>query len=187
MQEPASSQGDVAARDHLAQYILQHQARIRAMARQKLTARARSWTDSEDVVGSVYCKLDGLLRDGRLQFESFDDLWPLIQVIAERRAIDRNRLASNVERLLGDEVDHVAIAQSIRVRPEEEVEELMLRVLARVGSGLDRQILMLMLRGTRARVAGDLLGLSEEATRQRWSRIRKDLLEALRDEQNDRA
>lgn len=153
------------------------------MARRKLNGRVRTWTDSEDIVTSVYMRLDKLLQEGILRYEGFDDIWPLIQVIAERRAIDRNRLASNTARLLSEEPDQPRLVQVIAGYESEDASELLVRLLARISSGDERLLMLLILRGVRSDVAGEMIGISATAARTRWSRLRRELADFLREDE----
>lgn len=169
-------------RARLAKFVSENGPKIRAIARRKLSERARSWTDSEDIVGSVFLRLDGYLQKGDLRYEEFDDLWPLIAVIAERRAIDRSRLAANAMRLFSDQEDGAHLVAAIETRPDLDATELVLRLLAKIDTGQDRQLMMLMLRGVRSPVAGSLLGLQPPSVRARWSRLCRRLADELREE-----
>lgn len=169
-------------RARLATFVSENGPKIRAIARRKLSERARSWTDSEDIVGSVFLRLDGYLQRGDLRYEEFDDLWPLIAVIAERRAIDRSRLAANATRLFGGQADGAHLVAAIESKPDLDATELVLRLLAKIETGQDRQLMMLMLRGVRSPVAGSLLGLQPPSVRARWSRLCRRLADELREE-----
>jgi RNA polymerase sigma factor (sigma-70 family) len=180
---PDEQSGSLAdERNKLAAFVTRNERQIRAIARRKLSQRARSWTDSEDIVSSVYLRLDSYLQRGELKYEGMSDLWPLISVIAQRRAIDRSRLSANAARVLREESDCDRLLDRIESHDRLDVTEFMLRVLARIETSSDRQLMILMLRGVRSSVAGELLGLSVAATRTRWSRLRKRLASELRKE-----
>lgn len=172
----------VGERARLAAFVWANGPKIRAIARRKLSEQTRSWTDSEDIVSSVFLRLDGYLQRGELRYEGLDDLWPLIAVIAERRAIDRSRLAANAKRIFRDLAGGGQLAANIESRPDADATDLVLCVLAKIGSGEDRQLMLLMLRGVRSQAAGELLGMKAPTVRARWGRLRKRLADELREE-----
>lgn len=163
-------------REEIARYLLQNSERVRAFARRKLTARARSVFDSEDVFSSVLRRVDALASAGGLRLRSESDLWGLVAAIAHNSAVNRTRL---VERACLTQDSHVyeALKKPEAGSPDDQAALLVLRMMLYLKSEEDRRVLSLLHRGAGHRAIGSALGISESASRQRWARIRRMLAE----------
>jgi DNA-directed RNA polymerase specialized sigma24 family protein len=171
---PGPGTGRIPNREEIARYLLQNRERVRAFARRKLTARARSVFDSEDVFSSVLRRVDALASAGGLRLRSESDLWGLVAAIAHNSAVNRTR---TVERacLTQDSHVHEALKKPEAGSPDDQAALLVLRMMLK--SEEDRRVLLLLHRGAGHRAIGSALGISESASRQRWARIRRMLAE----------
>jgi DNA-directed RNA polymerase specialized sigma24 family protein len=69
--------------------------RLARMARQRLTERTRRLADEEDVALSAFDSFFRGVADGRFpQLNDRDDLWQVLVLLTERKAIDRIRRAT---------------------------------------------------------------------------------------------
>jgi DNA-directed RNA polymerase specialized sigma24 family protein len=166
-------------RGAIARFLIDHQDRIRAVARRKLSANARTVFDSEDVFSSVLRRVDTMVESGTLRPRSVAELWALIDTITRNNAINRTRLIERARALLSDEG---AYAQSLldrlcRYSTDDEATILLYRMMGCLRDDTDRQVLTLHLRGATHRAIASLLNISEDASRQRWRTIRNLLQE----------
>lgn len=161
-------------REAIANYLIEHKERIRAVARRKLSASARTVFDSEDVFSSVLRRVDTMVEAGTLRPRSVAELWALIDAITRNNALNRTRLIERARALLAEEGPYAQalLDRLCRFQSDDEATILLYRMMACLTDETDRQVLSLRLKGASHRAAGTLLGLSEEATRQRWRGIR---------------
>lgn len=167
----------------IARYVLAHKDRVRAMARRKLTAATRRVADSEEVLSSVLRRLDAMALRGSLRFNSEAELWGLIEAIARNTAVSKTRLIERARNLLTQDGPYATelLKRLNACATDDEATLLVHRMLGCLKGGEDRQLAALVLRGASHRAIGDLLGFSEVASRQRWKRIRDELVERFRE------
>jgi hypothetical protein len=170
-------------RTFVARYCLANAERIRAIARRKIPQRSRAVTDSEDVLSSVLRRLDEMGERGTLRLDSESELWGLIEAIACNTAVSKVRMIERARNLLTEDADYAnELLRRLQGCPgDDEAMLLLLRMTASIKSPSDRQILTLMHRGASHRAIGDLMGFSEQASRQRWKRIRDELCAKFRE------
>lgn len=166
-------------REAIANYLMEHRDRIRAVARRKLSANARTVFDSEDVFSSVLRRVDTMVEAGTLRPRSVAELWALIDAITRNNALNRTRLIERARTFLDEEGPYAQalLDRLCRYKSDDEATILLYRMMACLSDEIDRQVLSLRLKGASHRAIGTLLGLSEEATRQRWRAIRTLLQE----------
>jgi len=170
-------------REAIAAWAMQHQRQIRTLARSRLTSHTRSVFDSEDVFSSVVRRLDGLARDGTLRPNSEAELWALARQIALNTAISKTRLIERSRRLLTED-GPLAYEIERRVSAcvgDDDAALLVHRMYEALENSADRQIFGLLLRGASHRAVSQLLGISVDASRQRWMAIRRRLLAWFQD------
>lgn len=176
-------------RGFLAQYLDERRDLIRDAARAKLIPVAKSSGDSEDVASSVIRRIDSMAVSGTLRIGSENELWALIRLIAEHQSIDRGRMALRARAVaLDDGVDGHAIVRSLAESPTEDHALLLLhRILMSMDSADDRHLVLLRLRGSSFRVAGQLIGISTAAAKMRWSRITSSIRDRFAEDLRDDA
>ncbi len=164
-------------RDAIARFALDNAAKIRAIARVKLTKVTRTVHDSEDVLSSVVRRLDGLAIEGRLRPASEKELWRLIAVIARNCAVSKTRLIERAQKLLTEDgpLAYEAVRRLNSCRSDEEATLLVSRMIGTLRNSQDRQILDLLMRGASNGAIAALMGISMEASRQRLTAIRRKL------------
>ena len=165
----------------VADFVLEHSEKIRAIARRKLTAATRSVHDSEDVCSSVARRLDHLAARGELRPRSEAELWALIKVVARNTAVSKTRLIERAREILTDDgpLAYEMLRRLNACQGDEDATVLLHRTMMILTDAKDRQVLALQLRGASHAAIGSLLGISEAASRQRWMSIRRRLAERL--------
>jgi DNA-directed RNA polymerase specialized sigma24 family protein len=163
----------------LAQYLVCNKDLIQAIARRKLTARTKSVYDSEDVFSSVARRLDELAARDVLRPRDEKEMWALIATVACNNAISRTRLIERAKVFLTDDAPYAfeLMRRLKEYTTDEEANLLVHRMLLCLPNEVDRQQFLLLLRGASHRAIGSLLGFSEEASRQRWTKVRRLLEE----------
>lgn len=181
-EEKANRSAPALSREAVAAWAMQHQRQIRTLARSRLTSHTRSVFDSEDVFSSVVRRLDGLAKDGAIRPNSEAELWALAKQIALNTAVSKTRLIERARRLLTEDG---LLAYEIEHRinacvGDDDAALLVHRMYEALESSADRQIFGLILRGASHRAVAQLLGITEEASRQRWMAVRRRLLAWLK-------
>jgi RNA polymerase sigma factor (sigma-70 family) len=163
-------------RGAVAEFIRGHEPLIRRRFRHKLGAALRRVVDSEDLVSTLSRRLDAYMAMGRLSATTQEQLWALVQRIAERSIVDKLRDLQRSPRAgSGDPgIERVASA-----RYGELVLDLATGKDAQDILGLvpesDREIARAWLQGLDFKAIAQHLGMTPEAVRQRWHRIKLEL------------
>ena len=173
----APGQTAAQTRAAIAAYVLEHKDRVRSIARNKLTRNTRRVFDSDEVLSSVLRRLDGMAVRGTLMPHSEAELWGLIEAIAQNTAVSKTRLIERARNMVTDDGPYAyeLLKRLNACETDDEATLLVNRMLMSLPHGPDRQITVMFLRGATHRAIGDILGISEEASRQRWHRIRSEL------------
>jgi DNA-directed RNA polymerase specialized sigma24 family protein len=168
-------------REHIADFVLRHEDRIRAIARRKLPTEARSVFGTEDVFSTVARRVDALAAKGLLRAESEAQLWALVSRVVENVSLERGRLVESTASRTGDDAAFWAdISRDLRrCRDDNEAFVLVFEMMSAMTDAADRQIFLLRLRGVSHRVIAQQLGATEDAVRQRWVVIRRTLRESF--------
>jgi DNA-directed RNA polymerase specialized sigma24 family protein len=176
-EDPIFRAGQKPVRQALAEFVLKNQERVRAVARRKLSPRTRAACDSEDVLSSVLRRLDDMARRGVFQPRSEPELWALIKSIARNTALSRTRLIEGMRNRLTEDGPYAyeVLKRLNACETDDEATLLVYRMMMSLKDATDRQIMGLLFRGARHKAIATLLGISEEASRQRWLVIRRDL------------
>jgi hypothetical protein len=161
--------------------MLSYQDRIRAVARRNISAPSRNITDSEDIFGSVCRRVDEMARAGLINARSDAELWLLIKSLASNTRLEKRRLIERVNALVDEDGEYArSLVQRLsNCGSDDEADLLIRRLAAKLRPGADRQMLFLLLRGASHRVVAEHLGISEQASRQRWATIRATLCDEL--------
>lgn len=164
---------------------------VRRRVRGKLGPSMRRLFDSQEILSTLSRRLDRYVRSGRLQASTEPQLWALVFKMVDAALIDKVRI---IRRLRHAEGEDSEFARSWLTRidragrssnPDGDGVELEIDAALRLlPNAVDRQILSLWLMGNSHRVIGGYLGISADATRQRWQAIRERLRAALLQEAN---
>jgi hypothetical protein len=167
------------SRESIAAFVLGHEDRIRAIARRKLPAGARSAFGTEDVFSTVVRRLDALAARGLVRAESEAQLWALIRRVVENVSLRRARLVESTASRTGEDAAFWAeVSRDLRrCEGDDDAFALIFDMMSAMTDHADRQIFLLRLRGVGHRVIAQQVDSTEEAVRQRWHSIRKELRE----------
>src|SRR4051812_10513421 len=167
-------------RSAVAEFIRGHEPLIRRRFRHKLGAVLRRGVGSEDLVSTLSRRLDAYMAMGRLSATTQDQLWALVLRVAERSIMDKLR---DLQRSPGPG----PVGATEVVVSRERLEELALE--ARTGWNpeeimqlipvQDREIARGWLKGLDSKVIGDQVGMSADAVRQKWLRIKRGVRERM--------
>ncbi|HZW08664.1 MAG TPA: hypothetical protein VFF69_02065 [Phycisphaerales bacterium] len=168
-------------REHIADFILRHEDRIRAIARRKLPHSGRSVFGTEDVFSTVARRVDALAARGLVRAESEAQLWALVSRVVENVSLERIRLVESTASRTGDDAAFWAeISGDLRrCKDDNEAFVLVFEMMSAMANPDDRQIFLLRLRGVSHRVIAQQLATTEESLRQRWVVIRRVLRETF--------
>ncbi len=164
---------------------------VRRRVRGKLGPSMRRLFDSQEILSTLSRRLDRYVRSGRLQASTEPQLWALVFKMVDAALIDKVRIIRRLRHAEGEDsefartwlsrIDRAARSTS----PDGDGVELEIDAALRLlPNAVDRQILSLWLMGNSHRVIGGYLGISADATRQRWQAIRERLRTALLQEMN---
>ena len=183
IREDGRSRGQFApvarSREQLAARLFELEPLIRNRIRRKLNASTRRIFDSQDLMSTLLRRVDKLAAEGRLRASSECELISLLLRVADNALIDQGRVITKLRRVDGP--DGVWAKEMLR-RIESGSKENSAHVIAQAFDALedesDRFLLTLWLRGLPHAVSAQALGISPEATRQRWCTIRRVLADS---------
>jgi len=168
-------------RDAVGEFVTRFGPRIRLRIRDKLGASLRRVYDSEDVLSTLSRRLDELVVSGRLRAQSEGQLWAVAFAITGNAICEYARVLKRIER--AEEEGEREVAGRLRSEFEqamtpEQHREAMDRTLALLPDETDQHVLWLWLNGQSHGAIAATLGMTPEAVRMRWSRIRARLRES---------
>jgi DNA-binding NarL/FixJ family response regulator len=167
-------------RNAAAMFLAANEPLLRRRFRHKLGAALRRLVDSEELVSTMARRLDAYVVSGRLSAATLEELWALVLQIGKHSVADKLKL---LQRLRNAEREDGPVAAALQHRLEDtgeaRFEERVEEILRLIGSDVDREITRLWLCGVELRVIAADLGMTPEAVRKRWQRIKLDLRERL--------
>lgn len=173
--------GGEQARTAAAIFLKRHEGAIRRRLRRKIAAATSRIFDSEDLFSTVARRIDQEVEQQRLSTLNEQQLWGLINRIAEncltdvaraerpRRAARRGPLRFDMHRLRRDAQDKQGTAGG----------DVLDKARQAIPRNDDRQLLGLWLLGAPFAGIAAALGLTETGARKRWERLRRSLREQL--------
>jgi len=175
--------GGSVTRTSLARFVRDLEPEIRRVARRRLPDPGKSVYDSEDVLSTVLRRIDRLMFEGRLELRSEPELRGLILRVAECASIDRARLTELSRMRLIEDGDFArGLLQSLdRCASDDDAAVMLYEMDCSLCVPKDRHLFWLRLRGASHRLIAKELGITEEACRQRWAQVRRELIERFRD------
>ena len=170
-----------ARREHLANLLLANLPKVTRVAQRKLTARTRGVHDGSDIASSVLRRMDRLAAEGRLAGLSDEDIIGFALVVASNQAVSRSRAMERFARFAREDAEYAQLmhARLAACVDDEQAELVLYRIALGIPDASARQLFMLRWRGLSSDLIGQLLGISAEAVRQRWSALRGKLAERL--------
>jgi DNA-directed RNA polymerase specialized sigma24 family protein len=178
---PAESPGNARRREHLARLLVEALPRLRVAARRGLTARTKSVYDSPDVASSVLRRMDLLAHEGRLDTLTDDEVIRFALTVASNRAVSRTRTMERLATMMAEDGRYAQLVRDRvgRCEDDEQAALFLCRIAASIDDGVARQLFMLRWKGLTSDMIGQVLGISPEAVRQRWSTLRHKLAAQL--------
>ena len=162
-------------RDAAAALVQAHAPVIRARIRRQLSSRIRRVFDSQDIVATLFRRVDVMVQNGTVQADSDARLIALLSKIAQHAIVDKARIVDRFHKC--DSEDRPFVKRWIDDGDRVDIEESMARVFDRLEEPEDRSILTLWLHGLSHSRIGDAIGVEEGRVRWRWHAIRQELRE----------
>ena len=170
--------GNHGDRDAIARMLLRNEAQIRRRIAGKLSANVRSVFDSQEIMSTVLRRMDKYVLEGGYSVHTEAQFWSLVQrlisnaIIDKARVVNRLRTTENEDRLIAQALlGHMDAAAS----DDEDLRRLLRRVIQILPDDLNQEILWMWLKGNSHTAIARSLGLTPDAARKRWQRIRDDL------------
>jgi DNA-directed RNA polymerase specialized sigma24 family protein len=165
-----------------AEFLEMNEPLIRRRFRHKLGAALRRLVDSEELLSTLRRRLDAYVAAGRLAAATPQELWALVQRIGEHSVADKLRV---LRRLRDAEREDGPVASALYERLEDSdgnaprFERNVEDILGLITSEVDREIVRLWMCGLEHRVIAHDLGMTTEAVRKRWQRVKIELRSRL--------
>lgn len=173
--QPGMSSGEssVLARDEIAQVLADHQADLRRVARLRLSTSMVRLFDSADVFSTIMRRVDELAASGEVRFDSSNAVLAFARSMVKNTIIDKHRIVKRIERAESDEFSHLRGFQGVvESGSSADAESAIEKVMGHIQCPQNKFILWTWLAGFSQQQTADLLGMSVDALRHRWLRIR---------------
>ena len=171
---------DAAAKTLFERYV----ARLTALARSRLSSSLKRRLDPEDIVLSAFRSFFVGAREGRWNAECDEDMWSLLAMLTLRKLARQSRRHRSEKRSVMRETEAPAgwSAMARDVPTAEEAAQLTdeLEWLVESAMGLDREVLLLQLRGCDVAEIARALEISERTVRRSQQRTRESVTEDRR-------
>lgn len=173
-------------REAVGQFVEAYGPFVRRRVRGKLGPSMRRLFDSQEILSTLSRRLDRYVRSGRLQASNEPQLWALVFKMVDAALVDKVRIIRRLRHAEGEDSEFARTWLSridrAGARSGADGDGIELEIDAALRSlpnATDRQILSLWLMGNSHRVIASYLGISHDATRQRWQAIRERLRNQL--------
>lgn len=168
-------------REAAAEFLIRHRSKLRHRYRQKLGPRMRRLFDSLELVSTVARRLDHYLSRHDLRAANDQQMMALVLKIADNAIVDHLRVIKRIERA---DATAASMCRAFQTRFDQaespgECDEIVCRAFECLASPDDRVLLSLWLQGMQLSEASEVLGVTPEAARQRWLRIRERVRDCL--------
>lgn len=169
-------------REHLAHLLMNHFPVLEKVAQRKLTNRTRGVHDGADVASSVLRRIDMLAQEGRLAGMTDDQVVAFAVTIASNQAVSRTRSMERLATHLREDGEYARLLHDRlgRLDDDEQATMLLCRIALSIEDSASRQLFLLRWKGLSFPIIAQLLRITPEAARQRWSALRKILEARLR-------
>jgi RNA polymerase sigma factor (sigma-70 family) len=169
--------GDRAA---VGEFMRRFGALVRLRYRRRLSTNTRRLCDSLDIMSTLTRRLDRVVARRALQANNPAQLWALVFQIADGAVADGVRVAARSALVGHDEGARAALGSKLAATGDAvERSELLDRLGSLLLDPTDERVLQLWVRGVSHAEIAQQLGMSEEAVRKRWQRLREQLREHL--------
>ena len=172
-------------RDAAGLFIRHYGPMVRRRVRGKLGAAMRRLFDSQDILSTVSRRLDRYVSTGKVRATTEGELWKLVHRMVDAALVDKIRVTRRLQRVQPEDKDFAGLLlyrfEAVEAEDADAVEVELDRFFAALPDPIDRQVLSLWLRGHKHSVIASVVGISHDATRQRWVAIRQRLRVLLTD------
>lgn len=169
-----------------AEFVRRFGPRLQARVRAELGAHMRRVFDSQDIMSTLSRRFDLLVRAGGVRAGSEAQLLGLLGEMTRNAVLTKARLLSRVRRAEdGAKEQATGSAATAEERGPDVDESIVDRAFEVATDEIDRTILTLRLHDMDHQTIGEAVGLSPEACRWRWHRMRTKLREMLKLEIED--
>ena len=166
-------------RQAMAEFFEINKSLVRRRVRQRLRHAVRRIFDSQEILSTVWRRLDELVRIGGVRAASPAQLVALMQQVAHHAVIDKGRVLDRLSRVEAPDAEF-AVQLRKRLLSGESSEAgggdaAIARVLESLDSQSDREIMSGWLRGIRLKDIAEEMHVHPDTLRQRWVRIRRSV------------
>lgn len=168
-------------RSALAALVQQHGPLIRARIRRKLSPGMRRLFDSQDVLSTLFRRVDLLASKGELRASSEAQLIALLVRIADNAVVDRARVINKLNRVEGDDrAWSSSLSSRIADSPDDDASsEVLAAAFEALEDTEDRTILGMWLNDTPLDAIAQILDRPASTVRWKWGKIRSRLQQTL--------
>lgn len=168
-------------RSTLAALVQQHGPLIRARIRRKLSPGMRRLFDSQDVLSTLFRRVDLLASKGELRASSEAQLVALLVRIADNAVVDRARVINKLNRVEGvDRAWSSSLSSRIAESPDDDASsEVLAAAFEALEDTEDRTILDMWLNDTPLDAIAQILDRPASTVRWKWGKIRSTLHQTL--------
>lgn len=164
-------------------FLARYGPMIRRRIRGRMKASLKRIADTGDILSTLGRRLDLYVLRGRFSCSSEQELWSLVNVIAERSTVEKARILNSINRL---EREDGPLAAGVlgRIRDAERGQQGSLELawddlMEMIADPIDRSIAFHWSLGCSHEETAEIVGLSHAAVRKRWERVKTALRERL--------
>ncbi len=171
-------------REAAATFMCRYQDQLIRRIRGKLRAgnELRRVFDSQDIASTIGRRLDSMVDHGKLRATSEAELWSLLSEMMEHALVDKHRLFRRNETARREDHSflHAMSEKQAAAAAEPSRTEVDLDRMSQIlNDATDEQILELRSKGAQFDVIAPVVGISQDAARQRWRKIKRSLRQYL--------
>lgn len=169
-------------RDAVARVLTERQEDLRRVARMRLSASMTRLYDSADVFSTILRRIDKMSAEGEVAFSSPEAVLALARSMIGHVVIDKHRIVKRIEKAESEDFAYMrglgaAMSGSASgVDADLDLEH----VMDQIDCPKNKLVLWTWLAGMSQNQTADLLGLSVDAVRHRWMRIRAHIADTYK-------
>ena len=140
--------------------------------------------DSKDAMESVWRRMDALAAQGKIDPGATDaDLLALATIVTQNTAREKARLIARARALEDHDTPYAIrlIERLEKCKDDDEARGELDRLLKSLPDGPDRRLFAMIMRGASQKVAAEYLGISHAACRRRWTELKWELAERMKE------
>ena len=173
-------------RDAAAEFMRRYEGRIRRRVRTRMSPAIRRLYDSLDIVSTMSRRLDAYVAAGKFESMGVEETWSLLCRLAEHAVVDKARVVRRAERVEAPDGDlaRLVLARiaSADARDPQSAEIEIHALIEQLEDPAERQIATLWLNAMDHKQIAQETGMTHDAVRKRWQRIKDRWSKQLRDD-----